>query len=266
MKAQRDIRPLTPTRSLETSASSVERFERAGIMRSFAPISPARSGSQSRKHHGKSVNYTRIASALVAIAWAAAVAFGTSRLWTYESTPGSPARPPIAWPADSHVVPQSGLPTLVLFAHPHCPCSRATVGELAKLMTDCRGKLTATVLVLRPQGVKEGWERTDLWNSAAAIPGVSVVSDAAGTESRRFGAVTSGQVLLFAADGRLLFSGGITESRGHSGDNAGRSAVAALVLGTGRAAQPASAPVYGCPLFNTSSSCPTEGTPACHKN
>jgi hypothetical protein len=153
---------------------------------------------------------------------------------------------------------------LVLFAHPHCPCSRATIGELAKLMTDCRGKLTATVLMLRPAGVQDGWERTDLWDSAAAIPGVSVVSDAGGTESRRFGAVTSGQVLLFAPDGRLLFSGGITESRGHRGDNAGRSAVAALVLGTGRAAQPVFAPVYGCPLFNNTSSCLIEGTPACH--
>ncbi|HWE96168.1 MAG TPA: hypothetical protein VG269_19550 [Tepidisphaeraceae bacterium] len=234
-------------------------------MRTFSPIPPARPSPQSPKHHGTALNYTRIASALLAIAWAALLTFGTSRLWTYESTPGNPARPPIAWPADSHLVRQAGLPTLVLFAHPRCPCSRATMGELAKLLTDCRGKLTATVLMIRPAGVQDGWERTDLWNSAAAIPGVSVVSDVAGAESRRFGAVTSGQALLFAADGRLLFSGGITESRGHSGDNAGRSAVAALVQGTGRAAQPASAPVYGCPLFNTSSSCLTEGTPVCHK-
>lgn len=206
----------------------------------------------------------RILCAVVAITWAAAVTFGMSRLWTYESTPGTPARPPITWPADTRVFRRAGLPTLVLLAHPHCSCSRATIGELAKLMTDCQGKLTATVLVLRPAGVRDGWERTDLWDSAAAIPGVSVESDAGGAESRRFGALTSGQALLFAADGRLLFDGGITESRGHGGDNAGRSAITSLVLGKCRAAQPLLAPVYGCPLFNESSPCLKEGTPACH--
>src|SRR5436190_6315 len=81
-----------------------------------------------------------------------------------------------------------------------------------------------------------------------AIPGVTVRADVDGEAARRFGAATSGQALLYTADGRLLFSGGITESRGHEGDNAGRSAIAALVLG----AEPtklATSPVYGCPLF-----------------
>jgi hypothetical protein len=131
-------------------------------------------------------------------------------------------------------------------------------------MTDCQGKLAATVLVLRPEGVADGWERTDLWDSAAAIPGVSVASDAGGAESRRFCAATSGQALLYAADGRLLFAGGITESRGHQGDNAGRSAVASHVLGSGPPAQPSRTPVYGCPLFNESSPCPTNEIPACY--
>ena len=202
--------------------------------------------------------------AVLGTAWAAAVAFGLWRLWTYESTADIPARPPLTWPAETRVSRPAGLPTLVLLAHPRCPCSRATIGELAKLMADCHGKLGATVLVLRPDGVPDGWERTDLWDSAAAIPGVSVTSDAGGAESRRFGAATSGQALLYGADGRLLFAGGITESRGHQGDNAGRSAVAALVLGSGGPAQTALAPVYGCPLFSESSPCPTNGTPACY--
>ena len=38
---------------------------------------------------------------------------------------------------------------------------------------------------------------------------------------QRFGAETSGQTLLYDRDGRLLFSGGTTGSRGHDGDNAG---------------------------------------------
>jgi hypothetical protein len=56
-----------------------------------------------------------------------------------------------------------------------------------------------------------------------------VIFDPDGVEARRFGAETSGHTLLFAGDGRLLFSGGITASRGHAGDNAGESVIVALV-------------------------------------
>jgi hypothetical protein len=202
---------------------------------------------------------------MVGVAWIATVAFGLTRLWTYESTPDAPARAPAAWPADTRVARAAGLPTLVLFAHPRCPCSRATLGELAKLMTECRGRLTATVLVLRPSGMASGWERTDLWYSAARIPGVSVITDPGGVESRRFGAATSGQVVLYGANGTLLFAGGITESRGHEGDNAGQSAVTSLVLGSTSSApaHPVHTPVYGCPLFNESSACLTQGSVKC---
>jgi hypothetical protein len=196
----------------------------------------------------------------------AALTVGLSGLWKYESTPGTPACSPLHWPADTHVARALGLPTLVLLAHPRCPCSRATIGELSNLMTECQGRLTATVLVLRPTQVPDGWERTDLWNTAAAIPGVSVVSDTAGDEARRFGAATSGQALLYGIDGRLLFAGGITESRGHSGDNAGRAAVALLVLGRRQAAHATFGPVFGCPLFEESSLCSTGGGPACRSN
>lgn len=206
----------------------------------------------------------RIIYVIIGAVWLAVVAFGGFQLWSYESTADTPAHPPLLWPAKSDIPRVAALPTLVLLAHPRCPCSRATMAELARLMTDCHEKVSANVLMLRPTGVAEGWERTHLWDSAAAIPGVSVIADADGAEARRFGAATSGQVLLYAADGRLLFSGGITESRGHEGDNAGRSAVTALVRGT--ASQVMRAPVFGCPLFDPSSTCPLEGSPECSKH
>jgi hypothetical protein len=144
----------------------------------------------------------------------------------------------------------------VLLIHPHCPCSRATIEELARLMNDCNGKVNATVLMLHPAETAKTWEQTDLWRSAVVIPGVSVVADEEGRESQRFGAATSGQTLLYAADGRLLFAGGITESRGHSGDNAGRSAVCELVLASNPGLRrPLHTPVYGCPLFDHCSVC-----------
>jgi hypothetical protein len=192
------------------------------------------------------------------LAWAAAVFGGSSRVFTYDATAGTPAQPPISRPKVAGISTRGELPELFVLIHPRCPCSRATIAELARLMTGCGGKLAATVLVVRPAGMSEGWERTELWSSAAEIPGVTVRTDANGEAARRFGAATSGQALLYTADGRLLFSGGITESRGHEGDNAGRSAIAALVLG----AEPtklASSPVYGCPLFE---GLPTTSKPA----
>jgi hypothetical protein len=200
---------------------------------------------------------------IIGTAWAAGVALGWSRLWAYESTPNVAARAVDSWPAGARVERAAGLPTLVMLAHPKCPCSRATVGELAKLMTDCGGKLRAVVLMVRPAGEPVGWERTDLWKSAAEIPGVIVVSDDDGVEARRFGAATSGQVVLYSAEGKLLFAGGITESRGHAGDNAGRSAIAELVGGGGASAGVVRTPVYGCPLFDEGSRCLKEGKQAC---
>lgn len=197
--------------------------------------------------------------------WLVLLAGGMAQLWSYENAAGAPAQAPSQWPVSSHVIRTAGLPALVILMHPHCPCSRATVDELSKLMTHCQGKLSATVVMIQPTGTPTGWERTDLWSSAAAIPGVTLMSDPGGAETRRFGALTSGQALLYSADGQLLFSGGITESRGHSGDNQGRSLIEALVLHELKQpiARIPTTPVYGCPLCgpdenqkNGSTSCP----------
>jgi hypothetical protein len=88
--------------------------------------------------------------------------------------------------------------------------------------------------------------RSDLWHAAENIPGVRVVRDD-GTEARRFGARVSGQVLAYSGGGRLAFNGGITGSRGHEGDNAGRSAVEAMLGGRPHAA---TAFAFGCLLFD----------------
>jgi hypothetical protein len=73
------------------------------------------------------------------------------------------------------------------------------------------------------------------------------VRDDRGVEAERFGTSTSGQTLLYSADGRLLFSGGITGSRGHAGDNEGRDGLVALLTRAGSGRTRAS--VFGCPLF-----------------
>jgi hypothetical protein len=73
-----------------------------------------------------------------------------------------------------------------------------------------------------------------------------VIEDEGGDEARRFGVVASGHLLVYSADGRRLFSGGITSSRGHEGDSDGKSMVLDLLKGNEKEM---SAAVYGCSLF-----------------
>jgi hypothetical protein len=169
-----------------------------------------------------------LTAALFAITWIVSVAFGMRVLFDYESTAGRVGALSQAWPA-AQIERATDRPTLVMLAHPHCPCTAASIGELAQIMARLEGRVKACVVFVRPQGASGDWEDTDLRRSAEAIPGVQVILDADGVEAHRFGAETSGQTELFGADGRLLFSGGITASRGHAGDNAGASAIVALV-------------------------------------
>ena len=185
--------------------------------------------------------------------WLIAVSTGLWILWGYENTPGVSAKPPQLWPFDSRIQRSQDSATLVMLVHPHCPCTRATVGELAGIMAHAQGRLNAYVLFLKPAGFAEEWEKTDLWQTAAAIPGVSVMVDDGGLEARLFNSSTSGQTILYDPKGQLLFSGGITGSRGHSGDNAGRSAILSLV--NAEVAERAETFVFGCPLFDKNSEC-----------
>jgi len=188
------------------------------------------------------------------ILWLLVISIGLWMLWGYENTPGKAAEPPKQWPADSKILPARDHATLVMLAHPHCPCTRATIGELASIMAHSQGRLTAYVLFLKPTGFSEEWEKSDLWQSAASIPGVTAVIDDEGAEANRFHAATSGQTLLYDAAGLLLFSGGITGSRGHSGDNAGQAAIVSLV--NSGASDLTETSVFGCPLFDPDSECP----------
>ena len=189
----------------------------------------------------------------MAIAWGAVIAFGLRGLLNYETAPGSVAEVPRKWPASTVSLSADG-PTLVMLAHPHCPCTRASVGELAEVMARIAGKAKAYVLFAKPDGSGADWDDTSLRRSAAAIPGVTVLSDPDGVEAHRFGAETSGHALLFAPDGRLLFSGGITQSRGHAGDNAGASAIVSLVRN--QKADQTTTFVFGCSLPRADSPAP----------
>jgi hypothetical protein len=86
--------------------------------------------------------------------------------------------------------------------------------------------------------------------------------DDAGVEAARFGAATSGTVLLYDGSGHLLFNGGITESRGHEGFSAGREMLAHLLAQPGHEMKHTA--VYGCPLFDATGA-EQRGGPSCQR-
>src|SRR5688572_29186809 len=142
---------------------------------------------------------------LLVLAWAAAVGAGIWMLWRYANGPGPSGAAAAAWPGGSSLRPDPARPTLLLFLHPLCPCSRASVEELDVLLARAKIRPAVKALFVRPPGLEPGQERQGLWSSAAKIPGVELAVDADGVEARRFRAETSGHVLLFAPDGSLRF-------------------------------------------------------------
>jgi hypothetical protein len=178
--------------------------------------------------------------------WAGAAIVGGRILLNYENYPGKIGQVSSSWPADSIIKLADDRPTLVMFAHPQCPCTRASMDEFAQVMAHVQGKVRAYVLFYTPQQAGSDWQNTDLRRSAAQIPGVSALSDIDGVEAERFGAETSGHTFLFDRGGRLLFNGGVTGSRGHSGDNAGESALVSLI--NNHKSDRAETFVFGCGL------------------
>jgi hypothetical protein len=180
--------------------------------------------------------------------WLGVAAAGGWWLHAYESAPGPAQVTSGSWPSDTSLAQDKDRPNLVIFAHPQCPCTRATIEELNHLLARCAGTLACTVVFLQPSSAPSEWVKSGLWKSAAAIPGVTVAADPNGAEAHRFGAETSGLALLYDRQGKLVFHGGITATRGHAGDNLGVDTILSLVRG--EKAPTSQTPVFGCSLLD----------------
>lgn len=190
---------------------------------------------------------------LTAAIWVTAAVAGLATLWHYDNTPGVAAKAPPAWPTSTNLVRAAHGETLVMLAHPQCTCTEASLTELAEALARASRQPKTYVVFLKPSVFQAGWERTNLWRRAAQLPGATVVRDDDGVEAHGFGAATSGQTLLYDESGTLVFSGGITGSRAHEGDNAGRQSLVSLLnhqRASGAVAR--STNVFGCPLFQAS--------------
>lgn len=182
---------------------------------------------------------------VAAVVWITGIACGYAAMWRFQRKAGESAVAPVRWPSSSRLARATDAPTLVLFAHPRCPCTRASVAELRELLST-EARVRTYVLVLKPHEFPDGWEKTDVWRNAASIPGVTVISDVDGIEAARLGAKTSGQTLVYDAAGTLVFSGGITALRGEAGENSGVRSIASILSGAGP--DRATTSVFGCAI------------------
>ena len=236
-------------RENRTTAPAVSYLAREMGSMDTVPGSRLRSRLRSRLHvlriHRRTPPGGRLLTTALAV-WTLAVSAGFCVLWTYEHTPGTDDAWAHIWPDETLLKRASDQFTLLMFLHPHCPCSRASIAELERAISRCAGRFSAVLVFVKPEQFGSGWEKTDLWHTSQRLPDVRVACDVNGIEAQRFGARTSGFALLYDRDGRLRFSGGLTSSRGHHGDSIGRHAVESIV--TTGASPTRSSPVFGCPL------------------
>lgn len=198
---------------------------------------------------GQSSLRKRLITAVAVVAvvlWSAAVVAGIQRVWSYKNTPGTQSSAPETWPGSLLVNIDDERATLMMFVHPLCVCTRASLTELREAL-DATGRSTAVwIVLLSPKGIAENWDDRNIADISDRIPEATIITDVDGKEADRFGASTSGHVVVYDRNGTLTFSGGITGARGHIGDNDGRrDVITALRGGSDHSHQH---PIFGCGL------------------
>src|SRR5207245_7080753 len=93
--------------------------------------------------------------------WLGMTVTATLLMASHISSPGQAGSPPLNWPETTRLPQDKSRPTLIMFVHPRCPCSRASVGELALLMAHCQGRVNVYIVVFRPAISTDDWALTD---------------------------------------------------------------------------------------------------------
>src|SRR5580704_5039138 len=82
--------------------------------------------------------------------WLGALGVGFAMLAEYDNAPGGVHQAPSQWPGNSEIAPPDQRATLVLFANPRCPCTRASLGEMEKIVSRFQDAATFWVVFFKP--------------------------------------------------------------------------------------------------------------------
>jgi hypothetical protein len=180
-------------------------------------------------------------------------------VWRYKMSPGPLAEAPETWPEASAVRWSPDVANIVMFAHPQCPCTRASLVELARLADEVRARAKVHVVIIHPDDTPIDFIEGEIANRTAALPNADVIIDHGGKEAERFGAVVSGSTVVYSRDGKLVFRGGLTTARGHEGRGPAHDRILAAIV-----AAPVDrhdAPTFGCSLRESDRPISTDHTP-----
>lgn len=193
------------------------------------------------------------------VTWTLCCATGLGVLARYGNTPGEAGAAEQNVSALNALALDADRPTVVMYVHPHCPCSVASLESLARLQSRFRDRFATRVVFCVPPGMDAAWHQTRLWDMAGRLPDCQRIVDTGGSLSMAAGAATSGTVAVYETDGQLRFWGGITPSRAHAGDSVGSDALAAYLTGQ---TYENHTDIFGCPLTGCAdAACPAPDTP-----
>ena len=172
-----------------------------------------------------------------------AILCGWFQLVRFSTTAGEQSPAPVLLPAD--LVPSASQPLLLVFVHPQCSCTAATFEQLDRLLNQATQSVEL-VLVVYDSAAFHGRPPMD---ASTPLHHHRVLVDTGGRLARRFGAATSGEILLYSPARRLLFPGGITPGRAHAGDSPGSQALLAAIDSGRPTPSTFQNTVFGCPIF-----------------
>ena len=189
--------------------------------------------------------------AILFLGWVGLLALGMVMLAQYSNKPGALDNTVLKFPRNTNIQLSANKSTMLVFLHPYCSCSLATLENLERLQPSIKNKVEIYALFFSPSSQSADWSKTISWYKAARIPRVHVMKDTDGQIAKQFHAATSGYVVVYGIDGHKIFSGGITPSRGHSGESKGTEAITALLNTAVSKTKAVQTFVFGCSILNS---------------
>ena len=184
-------------------------------------------------------NHSRIS--ILMLIWLVLCVTGFVALAAYSTDAGEQA------PAPNKI--EVAKPKLMMFIHPKCTCTRASVVELHKLVDGVDTDVDIIAYFVEYNSLENTLEESEHWKKLARHDEIIRKRDPEGTKASKYGALTSGHCVLYDANGKLIYQGGITPSRGHEGKSPGQAKILNHLNRTGNTEYSREA-VFGCPTFN----------------
>ena len=105
-------------------------------------------------------------------------------LLNHEGNAVPPGGTPEHWPQGTEMSLDPKRATLLVFTHARCPCTRATLTELNRLISRYPERIAAHILVLNSE------KASGLLGKSVAVTSVAIHEDTNSPEAHRFGAKT----------------------------------------------------------------------------